>query len=145
MALSESAASAAWTSRVLAAVIARGGRYLVCQRPAHKRHGGLWEFPGGKLEPGEGDADAATRELREELGVTVSSVGSELLAVHDAGSPFLIAFVAVCIDGEPACLEHSALAWAAPDELLQYELAPSDRRFVEWLLARAGPDAVDVR
>ena len=119
--------------RVLAAVVERDGRYLICQRPLHKRHGGLWEFPGGKLEPGEGDADAAGRELREELGVEVVGVGAELHAFHDPGSPFLIAFVPVRIDGEPACLEHSALAWASVGELAGYALAPSDRRFVEWL------------
>ncbi len=127
--------------RVLAAVIARGDRYLVCRRPAQKRHGGLWEFPGGKLEPGEDDAEAARRELREELGVQVSSVGEEAFAVHDEGSPFLIAFVPVEIEGEPTCLEHSALAWATPAELLAYALAPSDRRFVEWLAGRSGSNA----
>lgn len=124
--------------RVLAAVIARGDRYLVCRRPVQKRHGGLWEFPGGKLEPGEDDAAAARRELREELGVEVSSVGEEAFAVHDEGSPFLIAFVPVGIEGEPTCLEHSALAWGIPAELLGYALAPSDRRFVEWLAGHSG-------
>lgn len=130
--------------RVLAAVITRGDRYLVCRRPVHKRHGGLWEFPGGKLEPGENDAGAAARELREELGVGVSAVGAEAFAVHDEGSPFLIAFVPVRIDGEPACLEHSALAWATAAELLGYALAPSDRRFVEWVVERqaTGTDAI---
>ncbi len=127
--------------RVLAAVISRGADYLICQRPAHKRHGGLWEFPGGKLEPGETDADAARREMQEELGVVVAAVGDELLVIHDEGSPFWIAFVPVEIDGEPACLEHSALAWETPTDLLAYALAPSDRRFVEWLVARgAGRD-----
>ncbi|MFL5614828.1 MAG: NUDIX domain-containing protein [Gemmatimonadaceae bacterium] len=52
--------------RVIAAVIERGGRLLVCQRPEHKRHSGLWEFPGGKLEPNEDDVTAARRELRDE-------------------------------------------------------------------------------
>ncbi len=122
--------------RVLAAVVSRNDRYLVCRRPAHKRHGGLWEFPGGKLEPGESDAEAARRELREELGVHVAMVGEEHMAVHDEGSPFWIAFVPVHVVGEPACLEHSALAWATMDELREYALAPSDRRFVEWMLAR---------
>src|SRR5690606_20769929 len=63
------------TIRVLAAVIRRDGRWLVCRRPAHKRHGGLWEFPGGKLEPGESLLEAATRELEEELAVRVTGVG----------------------------------------------------------------------
>lgn len=123
-------------TRVLAAVISRGDAYLICQRPAHKRHGGLWEFPGGKLEPGENDAHAAIRELREELGVHVTAVGDELLVVHDEGSPFWIAFVPVEIDGTPSCIEHSAHAWANPDALRSFALAPSDRRFVEWLASR---------
>lgn len=127
------AAPVAPTVRVLAAVIRRGDRYLVCQRPAHKRHGGLWEFPGGKLEPGETDEEAAHRELREELGVEVVGVGSTLHVVPDADSPFLIAFVPVQIAGEPACLEHSALAWGGAEGLQRLALAPSDRKFVEWM------------
>ncbi|MFN8668086.1 MAG: (deoxy)nucleoside triphosphate pyrophosphohydrolase [Gemmatimonadaceae bacterium] len=126
------------TIRVLAAVIARDGRYLVCQRPAHKRHGGLWEFPGGKLEPGESDAQAAARELQEELAVSVTHVGDELLGVHDHGSPYHIAFIPVTIEGEPTCLEHTALTWGMPDELAALALAPSDRRFVETLLVGGG-------
>jgi mutator protein MutT len=126
--------------RVLAAVISRGPDYLICQRPAHKRHGSLWEFPGGKLEPGETDWDAARRELREELGVTVTSVGAELFTAHDEGSPFLIAFVPVTMEGEPNCIEHSALAWGPRESLLTYALAPSDRRFAEWLVANQDRD-----
>lgn len=121
--------------RVIAAVVARGDRLLVCQRPLEKRHGGLWEFPGGKCEPGECDADAARRELREELGVEVVAVASEEFAIVDPGSPFLIAFVPVTIAGEPTCHEHMALTWGTPAELARLPLAPSDRRYVEHHLA----------
>ena len=124
------------TIRVIAAVIADGDLLLVCQRPPHKRHGGLWEFPGGKCEPGESDAAAADRELREELGVSATSVGEALLAIHDPGSPFLIAFVPVQIAGTPECHEHSALRWGTLAELTGLPLAPSDRRFVEAMQAR---------
>lgn len=123
--------------RVIAAVISRGDRYLVCQRPTEKRHGGLWEFPGGKCEPGESDADAARRELHEELGVEVVAVSSEKFAVTDPGSPFLIAFVPVRIVGEPICHEHSDLAWGTMQEIATFALAPSDRRYVEFMLSRA--------
>lgn len=123
--------------RVIAAVISRGDQLLICQRPLTKRHGGLWEFPGGKCEPGESDVDSAQRELREELGVEVLSVEPQEFAVADAGSPFLIAFVPVTIRGEPTCHEHMALRWDSAEALLSLPLAPSDRRYVEHRLASA--------
>lgn len=125
------------TVRVVAAVIERDGCYLVCERPLHKRHGGLWEFPGGKCEPDESDLDAARRELREELGVHVTRVGAPIHAVHDEGSPFLIVFIPAEIEGEPVPHEHNALRWCAVGELHTIALAPSDRCFAE-RLARAG-------
>jgi mutator protein MutT len=121
--------------RVVAAVVARGDRLLVCQRPPGKRHAGLWEFPGGKCEADESDAAAVRRELREELGVEVTEVAEEEFAIVDPGSPFLIAFVPVTIDGEPACHEHTALRWGTVEELAGLPLAPSDRRYVEHCLA----------
>lgn len=124
--------------RVLAAVITRDGRCLLCRRPAHKRHGGLWEFPGGKLEPGETVVHAAQRELLEELGLEVLSVGDVACSVRDPGSSFLIEFVPVEVRGEPEALEHEALAWVELVETLSLPLAPSDRRFVEWRLATPG-------
>jgi 8-oxo-dGTP pyrophosphatase MutT (NUDIX family) len=123
--------------RVIAAVIASGEKLLVCQRPPNKRHGGLWEFPGGKLEPGEDDQTAARRELAEELGIEVENVGDAELEIADAGSPFVIAFVPVEASGTALCHEHTALTWGTPSELALLPLAPSDRRYVEFLLARA--------
>lgn len=123
-------------TRVLAAVIERDGRLLLARRPAGKRHAGLWEFPGGKFLPGESPLEAARRELAEELGVETVAVGALLAAIPDAGSPFVIEFHAVEIRGEPAALEHDALAWALPAELPLYPLAPSDRAFAEGLHLR---------
>jgi mutator protein MutT len=123
---------------VIAAVISRGDELLVCQRPLTKRHGGLWEFPGGKCEAGESDADAARRELHEELGVDVVAVGDAELTIADPGSSFLIVFVPVRIVGEPTCHEHSALTWGLPIDLARLPLAPSDRRFVELRCAADG-------
>ena len=122
-------------TRVVAAVISRGESLLVAQRPHEKRHGGLWEFPGGKCDPGEDDATALKRELREELGVQVVDVGKEEFAAHDPGSSYLIVFVPVRITGDPLCREHIDLRWGHPHELMQLPLAPSDRRFVEYRLA----------
>lgn len=117
--------------RVVAAVVEREGRLLLCRRPEGRRHAGLWEFPGGKLLPGEAVAEAARRELDEELAVEVLAVGERLLAVPDPGSAFVVEFHPVKIAGEPAALEHEAIGWFRPEELADLELAPSDRAFVE--------------
>jgi mutator protein MutT len=119
--------------RVLAAVIRREGRYLICLRPAHKRHGGLWEFPGGKLEPDEGLAEAADRELREELGLELVSLGATLFSYREPDSPFQIEFVPVDAAGDPLALEHTQVRWAAFRELEGLRLAPADRAFAATL------------
>ena len=126
------------TENVVAAVIRRGSRVLLCQRPAHKRHGGLYEFPGGKCNGGETIDQAIARELLEELGVTVTHIGSVLHSIHDPGSPFVIHFTDVRIDGTPLTIEHSDLQWVTFNEALYLDLAPSDRRFVEDFVDRAG-------
>jgi 8-oxo-dGTP diphosphatase len=120
-------------TRVVAAVIRRGEDLLVCQRPLHKRHGGMWEFPGGKCEPGESDADALRRELREELGVDVVQIGAPEFERHDAGSPFVIVFTPVFVVGEPVALEHIGIRWSNVEQISGLPLAPSDRCFVAHL------------
>ena len=130
---SPSAPQATDIVHVLAAVIERDGHLLICQRPMSKRHGGLWEFPGGKLEPAESWAEAAHREMAEELDVEVRSVGQPVFSVHDEGSPFEISFVPIEIAGEPRPLEHEDLRWLTIQDLLGLRLAPSDRIFAEWL------------
>jgi mutator protein MutT len=120
--------------RVVASVIVQNGRVLVCQRPAHKRHGRLWEFPGGKVEGDETDFEAVSRELEEELGVRVRRVGPVVFSCADPGSAFVIEFHPVEIEGEPVCLEHTALTWVSGDELLSLALAPSDDQFARFRL-----------
>jgi 8-oxo-dGTP diphosphatase len=119
----------------VAAVIRRGDEYLVCQRPAHKRHGGLWEFPGGKLQDGESLADAARRELQEELGVAVTATGAVRFVAADPGSAFVIEFLEVTITGTPRPTEHAQVAWVAAAALAELPLCPSDRAFVAALVA----------
>jgi mutator protein MutT len=125
--------------QVVAAVIARGGRYLVCRRPDDKRHGGLWEFPGGKVLEGETRADAVRRELAEELGMDAAEVGALLFTASDEGSAFVIEFLETHAVGEPVLHEHSHAGWFEPDEMDRLPLAPADARFAAWLSARTGP------
>lgn len=114
----------------MAAVIRRHGRYLVCQRPAHKQHGGLWEFPGGKREDGESDEVAIGRELHEELGVSVVRVEAPVFVTCDPGGIYEIVFVPVEVSGEPAAHEHEEIAWLPLSALRTLALAPSDAAFV---------------
>jgi len=120
---------------VVAAVIRRGGAVLLGLRPAHKRHGSMWEFPGGKVLDGESLGDALARELREELGVRVSRGAPALFVARDPGSPFEIHFVPVEIEGTPRAVEHQEVRWVALADLASLPLAPADRRFVREGLA----------
>jgi 8-oxo-dGTP diphosphatase len=102
---------------VVAAAIERDGRYLAARRTKPDWAAGRWEFPGGKVEPGESDTDALAREIREELGVEIS-VGERVPGewpLHD--DLVLHLYVATLTDGEPQPLDHhDALRWVTPDE-----------------------------
>src|SRR5678815_2855047 len=89
--------------RVIACVISRNDEFLVCQRPLSKRHGGLWEFPGGKVEPDETDEAAAKRELLEELGVEMISASDISFSMSDPDSSYQIEFMPVSIRRTPLC------------------------------------------
>jgi len=115
-------------TKVVAAVVSRDGRYLLARRPLHKHHGGLWEFPGGKIHKGETATDAIKRELHEELGVNVVSIGKTFAILSD--ELIQIRFLAVDIKDEPVALEHSELRWCNLPELTNVDLAPIDKRFV---------------
>ncbi|MCL7928065.1 MAG: alpha/beta fold hydrolase [marine benthic group bacterium] len=121
------------TIDVLAAVIRREDRFLVCRRPAGKRHAGLWEFPGGKIAPGESRQDAAARELREELDLELLHSVESRYSFRDPDSPFVIHFMEVEAGGTPRPTEHEEIRWVAGPDLLDLPLAPADRAFAEWL------------
>ncbi len=119
---------------VVAAVIEKGGSFLLCRRPPYKGNGGTWEFPGGEFEDGESLQDATRRELSQELGIETASVGPIRLSVADPDTNSLIQFVEVEIEGEPRPLEHSSIAWVRSSDLLGLPLAPWDRTFAKILL-----------
>ena len=121
----------------VAALLWQGDRFLACQRPAHKARGLLWEFVGGKVEPGESKQEALIRECQEELGVTVS-VGEVYLEVTHAYPDLTIhltLFQASLLEGTPQPLEHRQLRWITPAEIPDYPFCPADEVILEKLLA----------
>ena len=120
---------------VVAALIWRGDRFLACQRPAHKARGLLWEFVGGKVEPGETKEEALARECREELGVTVrvGEVFTELTHVYPDLTVHLTLFHAAIPEGEPQKLEHNDLRWITVGEMDAYPFCPADETILQKL------------
>lgn len=114
---------------VVAALIWKGDSFLICQRPAHKSNPLLWEFVGGKVEPGESHPQALVRECREELGVTLT-VGDFYMDVVHQYPDILVhlhLYHATIAAGTPALLEHHVLDWITPDQIPQYAFCPADR------------------
>lgn len=116
--------------RVVAAVIENKGKYLACKRPGNKHHGGLWEFPGGKVRENETDFEAVRRELLEELNVRTFHVGQTLFMIPDPGTEYLIVFKDVKIIGAPRAFEHAEIRWVTPLELMGFRMAPGDELFL---------------
>lgn len=113
---------------VSAGVILRSGGVLLARRGPGKRHAGQWEFPGGRVEPGETPAQALKRELREELGIE-AEVGAELARtrhVYDFGEIELIAFLVPRFTGTPTLKDHDQLAWVTARDVTRYDLVPAD-------------------
>ena len=113
-------------TEVVAALICREGRFLICRRPAHKARGLLWEFVGGKVEPGETKAQALARECREELAVEVD-VGAPFMEVTHAYPDITVHLTllwAQIRSGEVRLLEHCDMRWITPDEIGQFAFCP---------------------
>ena len=103
-------------------------RFMICQRPAHKARGLLWEFVGGKVEPGETKEQALVRECREELAVTVAVDAPFMEVVHEYPdlTVHLTLFCASIADGVPQMLEHNDIKWITPKEIPNYRFCPAD-------------------
>ena len=118
---------------VVAALIWREDRFLLCQRPEYKARGLQWEFVGGKVEPGETKQQALIRECREELDVTVS-VGQEWMQVIHSYPDITIhltVFSCSIAEGVPKLLEHRDMRWVTPEEAEPFDLCPADREILE--------------
>jgi 8-oxo-dGTP diphosphatase len=122
---------------VVAALIWRGDRFLICQRPAHKARGLLWEFVGGKVEKGESPEGALVRECREELDIflAVEDVFMALDHVYPDITIRLTLYNARILSGEPKKLEHNDIRWITPEEIDGYEFCPADAEILKRLKA----------
>lgn len=123
---------------VVAALVWRGDRFMICQRPAHKARGLLWEFVGGKVESGETKEQALVRECWEELDILlkVKDIFMELTHEYPDITVHLSLFNAEILEGEPKKLEHNDIKWIRPEEIPQYEFCPADKAILERLLER---------
>ena len=122
-------------TEVVAVLIWDRERFLICQRPAHKARGLLWEFVGGKVEPGEAKEQALIRECREELAVTISVGGVFMEVDHDYPdlNVHLTLFNAAIREGTPRMLEHNNIRWITVQEIPQYEFCPADKTILKKL------------
>ena len=125
---------------VVAALLWKGDRFLICQRPAHKARGLLWEFVGGKVEAGETSEDALKRECREELDIPVSvgDVFMEVIHEYPDITIRLTLFNAALEEGEPRRLEHNDLRWITAEEIGNYDFCPADEEILKEIRRRKG-------
>ena len=117
---------------VVAAVTLRDGRVMICQRRPDVHNGLKWEFPGGKLEPGESPEAALARELEEELGirVAVGKIRDAVFHRYPDREVLVLFYGCRILEGTPATLDCNAIAWVAPGELAAYDFAGADLEFV---------------
>lgn len=125
-------------TEVVAALIWDQGKFMICQRPAHKARGLLWEFVGGKTEPGESMEDALVRECREELDITVSVGDIFTQVIHEYPDIHirLTLFNCTIAAGTPKLLEHHDLKWIYPSQIPEFEFCPADRDILKLIQDR---------
>ena len=119
-------------TEVVAALIRQGDKFMICQRPAHKARGLLWEFVGGKVELGETKEQALIRECKEELAVTLSVGDVFMDVVHEYPdlAVHLTLFNATIAEGEPEMLEHNDIRWITPSDISNYDFCPADEEIL---------------
>ena len=117
---------------VVAALIWDNEKFMICQRPAHKTRGLLWEFVGGKVESGETKEQALIRECQEELAITLSVGNVFMDVIHEYPdiTVHLTLFNATIAKGIPQKLEHNDIRWITPNEIPQYEFCPADEEIL---------------
>ena len=131
-------------TEVVAALIWEDNRFLACQRPAHKARGLLWEFVGGKVEPGETREQALIRECQEELNVTVAvqDVFMEVDHIYPDLTVHLTLFNASIAEGIPQKIEHNDLRWITVEEIDQYPFCPADEEILKKLKSNSIPQEI---
>ncbi|MGM9521775.1 MAG: (deoxy)nucleoside triphosphate pyrophosphohydrolase [Oscillospiraceae bacterium] len=125
-------------TQVVAALIWDGDRFMICQRPAHKARGMLWEFAGGKVEPGETREQALRRECMEELAVEVSvgEVFMEVIYDYPDMRVHLTLFNAAVKKGVPRKLEHNDIRWITVSQIPEYDFCPADEDILKKIIER---------
>ena len=121
--------------RVVAAIIWKDSRFLICQRPEGKKRALLWEFPGGKVEKGETDQEALVREIQEELAADIEVADRVMETEHEYSDAIvrLCVYNATLCGREPMRLEHADMRWIMADETDNYTFCPADRELLELL------------
>ena len=123
-------------TEVVAALIWKGQKFMICQRPAHKARALLWEFVGGKVEPGETKEQALIRECQEELAVTLSVNDVFMDVVHEYPdiTVHLTLFNATIAEGFPQKIEHNDIKWITPNEIPQFNFCPADEEILRKII-----------
>ena len=120
-------------TEVVAALIWDDNKFMICQRPAHKARALLWEFVGGKVEPGETKEQALNRECKEEIAVTLSVGDVFMDVIHEYPdiTVYLTLFNATIAEGIPQKLEHNDIKWITPAEIPNYDFCPADEEILK--------------